>query len=79
MYATPSPAAIPWLSAQVAITLAETFLDLGDVAAARFRAEEARGHLARLLTEGVLRERLRRVSAGLAREGGTSGSQARWR
>ena len=35
MYATPSPAAIPWLSAQVAITLAETFLDLGDYAAAR--------------------------------------------
>ena len=35
MYTTPSPAAIPWLSAQVAITLAEIFLDLGDLAAAR--------------------------------------------
>jgi LuxR family maltose regulon positive regulatory protein len=64
------PAAIPWLSAQVAITLAETFLDLGDFAAARFRAEEARGHLAPLLTEGVLREQLRRVSANIAGEGG---------
>jgi LuxR family maltose regulon positive regulatory protein len=70
MSATPSPPAILWLSAQVAITLAETFLDLGDVAAARLRAEEAEGHLAGLLTEGVLREQLRRVSAGLAREGG---------
>ena len=59
------PAAIPWLSAQVAITLAETFLDLGDFAAARFRTKEARGHLAPLLTEGVLREQLRRVSADL--------------
>ena len=70
MSATPSPPAILWLSAQVAIALAETFLDLGDVAAARLRAEEAEGHLAGLLTEGVLREQLRRVSAGLAREGG---------
>jgi LuxR family transcriptional regulator, maltose regulon positive regulatory protein len=70
MNTTPSPAAIPWLSARVAIALAETFLELGDFAAARFRAEEARGHLAGLLTEGTLRERLHRVSAGLAREGG---------
>jgi LuxR family transcriptional regulator, maltose regulon positive regulatory protein len=70
MYATPSPAAVPWLSAQVAIALAEIFLELGDFAAARFRADEARGHLARLLTEGTLRQQLRRVSAGLSREGG---------
>jgi LuxR family maltose regulon positive regulatory protein len=70
MYSTPSPAAVPWLSTQVAITLAETFLELGDFAAARFRTEEARGHLAGLLTEGALREQLRRVSAGLARDGG---------
>jgi LuxR family transcriptional regulator, maltose regulon positive regulatory protein len=70
LYATPSPAAFPWLSAQLAITLGEIFLDLGDFAAARFRAEEARGHLAGLLTEGVLREQLGRLSARLAREGG---------
>jgi LuxR family maltose regulon positive regulatory protein len=70
LYATPSPAAFPWLSVQVAIVLAETFLDLGDFAAARFRTEEARAHLAGLLTEGVLREQLRRVSARLARDGG---------
>ena len=67
---TPSPAAVPWLSAQVAITLARTFLDLGDLAAARLRAEEARGHLDALLSEGVLREQLRRVSADLARQSG---------
>jgi LuxR family maltose regulon positive regulatory protein len=70
MYTTLSPAAIPWLSAQVAIALAETFLDLGDFAAARFQAEEARGHLAGLLTEGTLRQQLHRVSAGLALKGG---------
>jgi LuxR family maltose regulon positive regulatory protein len=70
MYTTPSPAAIPWLSAQVAIALAETFLDLGDYTAARARTEEARGHLTGLLTEGVLREQLGRVSAGLSRQGG---------
>jgi LuxR family maltose regulon positive regulatory protein len=70
MYATTSPAAIPWLSAQVTIALAETFLDLGDFAAARLQAEEARGHLVGLLTEGTLRQQLRRVSAGLALQGG---------
>jgi LuxR family maltose regulon positive regulatory protein len=70
MYTTPSPAAIPWLSAQVAITLAETFLALGDYAAARFRSEEARAHLAGLLTEGTLRQQLHRVSANLSRQGG---------
>ena len=70
MSATPSPAPIPWLSAQVAIALAQTFLDLGDYTAARARTEEARGHLTGLLIEGVLREQLRRVSASLSRQGG---------
>ena len=70
MFATHPPAAIPWLSAQVAIALADTFLDLGDVADARLQAEEARGHLAGLLTEGTFRQQLRRISAGLGREGG---------
>jgi LuxR family maltose regulon positive regulatory protein len=70
LYASPSPVAFSWLSAQVAITLGRIFLDLGDFAAARFRAEEARGHLTRLLTEGLLREQLRGLSADLARQGG---------
>jgi LuxR family maltose regulon positive regulatory protein len=62
--------AFPWLSAQVAITLGQTFLDLGDLTAARHRAEEARGQLTRLLSEGALREQLRQLSADLARSGG---------
>ncbi len=70
LYATPSPAAFPWLSAQLAITLGQIFLDLGDHAASRFRTEEARVHLTGLLTEGVLREQLVRLSAALARDGG---------
>jgi LuxR family transcriptional regulator, maltose regulon positive regulatory protein len=70
LYASPSPAAFPWMAAQVAMVLARVFLELGDHAAARFRTEEARGHLAGLLTEGVLREQLNRLSAALAREGG---------
>jgi LuxR family maltose regulon positive regulatory protein len=70
LYVTPSPAAFPWMSVQVAITLGQIFLDLGDFAAARFRAEEARDGLTRLLSEGVLREQLHRLSADLARAGG---------
>jgi len=70
LYATPSPAAFPWLSAQLAITLGHIFLDLGDPAAARFRAEEARAELAGLPTEGVLGEQLGRLSAGLFRQDG---------
>jgi LuxR family maltose regulon positive regulatory protein len=50
--------------------LGQTFLDLGDFVAARHWAEEARGHLTRLLTEGTLRDQLRRLSADLARQGG---------
>jgi hypothetical protein len=65
--ATPSPAAFPWLAAQVALTLGHILLDLGDVAAASFRAEKARRHLTHLLTDGVLGERLRRLTAAIAR------------
>jgi LuxR family transcriptional regulator, maltose regulon positive regulatory protein len=70
MNTTFSPAVIPWLSAQVAIALAETFLELGDLAAARIRADEARRHLDVLLTEGTLRQQLSRVLARLTAEGG---------
>jgi LuxR family maltose regulon positive regulatory protein len=58
------------MSGQIAITLGRIFLDLGDFAAARYRAEEARGHLTRLHSEGVLRDQLRRLSAGFVRHGG---------
>jgi LuxR family maltose regulon positive regulatory protein len=70
MNTTLSPAVIPWLSAQVEIALAEIFVELGDLAAARFRAAEAERHLAALLTEGTLREQLRRVLARLVRVDG---------
>jgi LuxR family maltose regulon positive regulatory protein len=64
-----SPAVIPWLSAQVTITLAETFLEVGDLAAARLQAAEAGRHLDALLTEGTLRQQLSRVRSRLAAEG----------
>jgi LuxR family maltose regulon positive regulatory protein len=73
MNTTLSPAVIPWLAAQVAIALAETFLDLGDFAAARFRAQEARRHLAGLLSEGTLRQQLGRILARFAGGGGHVG------
>jgi LuxR family transcriptional regulator, maltose regulon positive regulatory protein len=70
LYASPSPVAFPWMSAQVAINLGHIFLDLGDFDGARFRAEEARSHLARLLTERRLSEQLRELSDRVARAGG---------
>jgi LuxR family maltose regulon positive regulatory protein len=68
LYATPSPAAFPWVAAQVAITLGQTCLDLGDGTGARVRVEDARRHLAQLPTDGVLRQQLRRVAVRLPRE-----------
>ena len=70
MSTTFSPGMIPWLSAQVAIALAEIFLELGDFAAARLQAEEAGRHLDGLLTEGTLRQHLSRVLAHFAADGG---------
>ena len=64
--------ALPWLAAQTALVLGEVSLQLGDVPAARTRIEDARRHLARLLTEGVLRDRLNALSASVARAGGRS-------
>ncbi|WP_433367806.1 LuxR C-terminal-related transcriptional regulator [Actinoplanes sp. CA-142083] len=68
MNTTFSPAVIPWLSVQVAIALAETFLELGDFAAARLQAEEAGRQLDGLLTEGALRQQLSRVLARFVTE-----------
>jgi LuxR family maltose regulon positive regulatory protein len=67
---TISPGAIPWLSTQVAIALAEIFLESGDIDAARVQAEEAGRHLDGLLTEGTLRQQLSRISARLTADGG---------
>ena len=60
----------PWLAAQAALVLGELALELDDVAAAQTRVQDTRRHLARLPTEGVLRDRLRKLSAGIARVGG---------
>jgi len=70
MNSTFSPGVIPWLSTQVGIARAEVFLELGDFAAARLRAEEAGRYLDGLLTEGTLRQQLSRVLARFAAEGG---------
>jgi LuxR family maltose regulon positive regulatory protein len=64
------PAVIPWLSTQVAIALAETFLELGDLVAARLQAEEAGRQLDGLLTEGTLRQQLNRLLARFVNDGG---------
>jgi LuxR family maltose regulon positive regulatory protein len=70
LYLSPSPAALPWLAAQMAIVLGQILLDLDDVPAARLKLAEAGRHLNRLLTEGVLRDQHRRLAADLARRGG---------
>jgi LuxR family maltose regulon positive regulatory protein len=72
-YVRPASAAFPWLAAQVALTLGRVLLDLGDVDAARLKVDEASRHLARLLTEGVLREQQRALAAELADHGSQPG------
>ena len=59
--------AFPWLATQTALVLGEVSLQVDDVAAARTRIEDARRQLARLLTEGVLRDRLDALSGAVAR------------
>ena len=71
LYASPSPAAFPWLAAQTALLLGRILLlDLDDHPAARLKLAEAGRHLNRLLTEGVLRDQHRQLAADLARHGG---------
>jgi LuxR family transcriptional regulator, maltose regulon positive regulatory protein len=63
------PTAFPWLAAQAALVLGAIALALGDMDAARARLDEARRHVARLPTAGVLRNQLDALSAGLLRAG----------
>ena len=58
--------AIPWLATQTALVLGEVSLQLEDVTAAHARLEDARLQLARLPTEGILRNRLNALSEALA-------------
>ncbi|OLB66976.1 MAG: hypothetical protein AUI10_01215 [Actinobacteria bacterium 13_2_20CM_2_72_6] len=71
LYTWPSATAFPWLAAQSAIVLGRIYFDLGDHEAARLKAVDARRHLARLATEGVLRTQFRRFAADFARKDGS--------
>jgi LuxR family maltose regulon positive regulatory protein len=70
LYALPSLTAFPWLGAQMATSLGRVLIDLGDRATAGRKAMDARRYLARLPTEGVLRDQYRRLAADLDRGGG---------
>jgi LuxR family maltose regulon positive regulatory protein len=68
--ADPSPAAFPWLGAQVAVVLGRVSLELGDPVAARMRVDEARQYLSRLLTDGILRTQVQDLAEQLSRHDG---------
>jgi len=68
--ADPSPAAFPWLGAQVAVVLGRVSLELGDPVAARMRVDEARQYLSRLLTDGILQARVEDLAERLSRHHG---------
>ncbi|HET9655656.1 MAG TPA: LuxR C-terminal-related transcriptional regulator [Kineosporiaceae bacterium] len=54
LYEDPSPVALPWMAVQVAATLGEVLVGLGDIARARKMLLESRRHLAQLPTTGIL-------------------------
>ena len=68
--ADPSPAAFPWLGAQVAVVLGRVSLEVGDPVAARMRVDEARQYLSRLLTDGILQARVQDLADRLSRHDG---------
>lgn len=69
LYAEPSPAAFPWLAAQMAIGLGRVLLDMGDYPAAQPKVIAARRHLARLSTDGVLGQEHRQLVRDVSRQG----------
>jgi LuxR family transcriptional regulator, maltose regulon positive regulatory protein len=70
LYTWPSARAFPWLAAQSAILLGRLLLDLDDHPGAALKATDARRQLARLGSEGVLRNRYQQFVAELDRKGG---------
>jgi LuxR family maltose regulon positive regulatory protein len=66
LYRRPSPAALPWLAAQMAIRLGRLLLELGEHSGARRKATDA-GHYLPLLGTTVLEEQHRELLADLAR------------
>ncbi len=67
LYRRPSPAALPWLGAQVAIRIGGLLLDLGDHAGARLKATEAGRYLSVLGSGTVLLDQHRKLLADLDR------------
>ena len=67
LHRRPSPAAFPWLAAQMSLCLGELLLELGDPAAARFKATEAGRYLPLLGTRTLLHDRHRTLVAELER------------
>jgi LuxR family maltose regulon positive regulatory protein len=65
LYDRASLTSFPWLGAQMAIVLGHILLDLGDDSAARRKTVDARRFLARLPTQGVLRDQYERLAADL--------------
>jgi LuxR family maltose regulon positive regulatory protein len=65
LYRRPSPAAIPWLGAQMAIRLGGLLLDLGDHSGARLKATEAGRYLPLLGGRTVLLDQHRKLLADL--------------
>jgi LuxR family maltose regulon positive regulatory protein len=63
LYHEQSPLAFPWFAAMTALLLGDLLLELGDSGRARDLAGEARVHVVRLLTDGVLGERLAELEA----------------
>ncbi|WP_203901381.1 LuxR family transcriptional regulator [Virgisporangium aliadipatigenens] len=63
LYASPSPAAFPWLAVQANLGLARILLTLGETPDVDRRLAEARRHLARLSTAGVLDRELAALAA----------------
>ena len=61
-----SPTAFAWLGAQAAIALGRLQLTLHDADGARRRADEASHQLARLVSEGTLREQLDQLRSSLS-------------
>ena len=63
LYREQSPLAFGWFAAQAALLLGDLLLDLGDAHQARELAAEARVHVVRLATVGVLGDRLAGLEA----------------
>ena len=66
LYVSPSPVAFPWLAVQAAVTLGHLQLQLGDEQGARARLGEARGHLRRLRSAGVLGDLVEALATAVA-------------